>query len=151
MANEETGADPLDDIPDVMEDYQSEVDERRALQSAVTKLVEVVSVLQQTIEGEYISRREVTDMFTSKQQSIKARKWFAALILASLLAGFLTTISTVSLCFLTPQGDQVACHILPGYAQAQERSKKLNGIFVEMQRKTQVNGDRIIELEKKVK
>jgi hypothetical protein len=83
---------------------------------------------------EYPKRDEVEKRFATQAKALK-RFWIViGLILASLVISFVSTISTVSWCFLNADPHPATCNIIPGYNRVQERNTALIEEFHEMRR-----------------
>lgn len=120
----------------------------KTMQQAARELHAAVVALKELIEREYPSRREVERRFQSKAKS--SQRWYLvlALILVSALLGFVSTVTTVSTCFLRPVAETPsACSWLPGYDETQERNQRIIERFEQLYQITERNDRRLARLE----
>lgn len=98
----------------------------KTMQEAARELHLAVVALRELIAREYPSRREVERRFVSREQQQK--RWavtFVLIVIASILS-FVTTVATVSGCFLGDQEKPGVCRILPGYQNHFDRRERID-------------------------
>ena len=120
------------------------------MQDAADELHNAAIALRELIEREYPSRRETDAKFSSKRKA--NQRWYLALILilASTLLSFVTTVSTVSSCFLgrDDKHPQV-CQLMPGYEDTVKRNRACLKDYLRLQELIIKNHRRLNRLEKR--
>lgn len=117
------------------------------MQQAAQELHRAVLALTELIEREYPSRREVERRFTTKESSLKRWYLVMALILVSSFISFVSTVTTVSVCFLGDSDHPDICEVLPGYKESEQRNQDLINLLTQLNRITTRNDARLDRLE----
>lgn len=120
----------------------------KTMQQAANELHAAVIALRELVEREYPSRSEVENRFASKAKSTQRWYLLIVLILASAFISFLSTVTTVSACFLGDPSHPKVCEVLPGYKQSEQRSRDLVELLTELQKVTLNNDARLDQLDK---
>lgn len=118
------------------------------MQRAARELNAAVLALQELIRREYPSRREVERRFLSKES--QSKRWVIVLVLVvmSAMISFISTVTTVSSCFLQPPSQTAAaCNLMPGFKETQRRNQQIIDNFNQLDKITKKNTNRLDELE----
>lgn len=124
------------------------------LLKAVQELNKTVSKLEQTLQ-QYPKRREVENRFTTKADAERKRRHAFRIGLTMLLVGlgasYFVTISTITSCFISQEarlGEAgQACHLLPGYTDAQNENQRRLDQFEELLNRPSNNHERLDRIE----
>jgi hypothetical protein len=120
----------------------------KTMQEAARELHLAVVALKELIEREYPSRREVERRFISRESSRKRWAVVLAMVVISACLSFVTTVATVSGCFLGDPDHPKICEVLPGYEDTMDRQKRFEEQFKQLGEITKRNDRRLTRLER---
>lgn len=109
----------------------------------------LIVTLKELIEREYPNREEIERRFTPKEASNRKLALGLALMLVTVTLSYFLTVATISQCFLGGVNHPSACGALPGYEEADARSKAVLKQFQELVQRSEKNERRIDRLEGK--